>query len=70
MNDSELKYPQWQLVYREAIVEVDRNKLAIKIQKAETAIRERLQTLEQHAKRREELQALTDALHTLRVLKS
>ena len=45
MNGSELKYPQWQLPYREAILEVDRNRLPDKIQKAETIVRERLRAL-------------------------
>ena len=69
MNDSELKYPLWQLPYREAILELDRNKLAIKIQTAEIAVRERLQALEHHANGQEERQALSDAISTLTVLK-
>jgi hypothetical protein len=51
MNDSEPKYPQWQLPLGRAILEVDPSKLAEKVQKAETAVRERLQALEQHEKR-------------------
>jgi hypothetical protein len=69
MNDSELKYPQWQLPYREAILEFDRNRLPDKIQKAESAVRERLQVLEQRANGQEERQALRDAISTLTILK-
>ena len=69
MNDAELKYPQWQLPYREAILEVDRNRLPDKIQKAETIVLERLQTLEQRANGQEERQALSDAMSTLTILK-
>jgi hypothetical protein len=70
MNDSsELKYPQWQLPFREAILELDRNQLTYKIEKAETAVRERLQALERIANGREERQALSDAISTLKVLK-
>jgi hypothetical protein len=69
MNNSELKYPQWQLPYREAILEFDRNRLSDKIQKAETAVRERQQVLEQRANGQEERQALSDAISTLKILK-
>ena len=69
MNNSELKYPQWQLPYREALVEFDRNRLLDKIQQAETAVRERLQVLEERANGQEERQALSDAISTLTILK-
>jgi hypothetical protein len=69
MNDSDLKYPQWQLPYREAILEFDGNRLLDKIQQAETAVRERLQVLEQRANGQEERQALSDAISTLTILK-
>ena len=70
MNESEAKYPQWQLPLRRAILEVDPSKLAEKVQKAETAVRERLQALEQHENGHDERQALSDAISTLKVLKS
>ena len=69
MNNSELKYPQWQIPYREAILEFDRNRPPDKIQKAETAVRERLQVLEQRANGHEERQALSDAISALKILK-
>ena len=69
MNNSELKYPQWQLPYREALLEFDRNRLLDKIQQAETAVRERLQVLEQRANGQEERQALSDAISTLTILR-
>lgn len=69
MNNSELKYPQWQLPYREALVEFDRNRLLDKIQQAETAVHERLQVLEERANGQEERQALSDAISTLTILK-
>jgi hypothetical protein len=74
MNDSNLKY-QWQLPYREALTELDRNRLAAKIVQAESVIRERLQALEalqaldHDAHNHEEVQALEDAISSLRVLK-
>ena len=48
----------------EAILEVDLNRLPDKIQKAETAVRERLQELELRANSQEERQALSDAIST------
>jgi hypothetical protein len=69
MNNSELKYPQWQFPCREAILEFDRNRLPGKIRKAEAAVRERLQVLEQRANGQEERQALSDAISTLTILK-
>jgi len=70
MNDSEVKYPQWQLPLQQAILEVDRNRLPDKIQKAETAVHERVRALEQRASGHEERLALSDAMSTLKALKS
>ena len=69
MNDSELKYPQRQVAYREAILEVDHNRFVVKIQKAETIVRERLKMLEERTNGQEERQALSDAISTLTILK-
>jgi len=69
MNDSNLKYPNWQLPYSDALVELDRNVLAEKIQKAETVIRERLQAIQRNNSDGDELQALADALSNLNALK-
>ena len=68
MSEGELKYPKWQAQFEEAVVELDREKLAGKIQNFETAVFMRLQELpsDDH---HEERQAIADALSVLRELK-
>ena len=69
MSDSKIRYPLWQIPYRDAITELDRNTLAAKILTAEKAIRERLQAIERDARNADERDALSDALSNLNVLK-
>jgi hypothetical protein len=69
MNDTELKYPEWQTPLQELILEFDRTKLPEKVQKAEAVILERLQQLGQGKDGQNEIQAINDALALLRVLK-
>jgi hypothetical protein len=65
----ELKYPEWQQPLQEALVEFDPQKMRVKMQKAEAAIHDRLQTLVDSDHLVEEREALTDGLSTLRTLK-
>jgi hypothetical protein len=70
MNPSEfLKYPQWQVSLREAILEFDAQRLPAKVQRAEKAIHERLRALTCENRDFRERQALTDGLATLGILK-
>jgi hypothetical protein len=69
MSNGELKYPKWQAPLQEAILELDREKLAEKLQNVETLILERLQQLHQGTNGHSEREAINDALSTLRVLK-
>ena len=64
-----LNYPQWRERFREAIVELDPQRLSVKVQVAERAIRDRLHELGTAANNPRERQALTDALATLEILK-
>jgi len=68
MND--LKYPEWQKPYEEALVEVDCEKLKDKLLKAEAAIFLRLQQLTHSADSHAERQAIDDAISAIRVLKT
>ena len=68
MND--LKYPEWQKPYEEALVEVDCEKLKDKLLKTEAAIFLRLQQLTHSADSHAERQAIDDAISAIRVLKT
>jgi len=59
----------WTDLYRAGLLEIDRSKLPDRIMEAEKAIRERLRQLELSTERRDERQALLDALQNLEVLK-
>jgi hypothetical protein len=65
----DLKYPQWQAVLAEALIEVDPSKVKDRIAVAEAAIGYRLQTILLEPNNRGERLALADALSSLRVLK-
>jgi hypothetical protein len=67
MND--LKYPDWQIPFRDALLELDKNKLKERLTQVETAIFNRRQALSRSADSRDERQAIEDALATLRILK-
>jgi hypothetical protein len=66
---SEIPYPEWQTPYREALLEVDKQKLEAKIHLAEWKIFQRLQTISADSDHRGERTAIADALNALRVLK-
>ena len=69
VSESDLNYPTWQVALQEAIVEVDRKKLAEKIQRVEAIIFERLQTISFDTDRSGARKALADAGSALRALK-
>lgn len=69
MSDSKLKYPSWQAPLQEALLELDREKLAERIQKVETVIFERLQAISSDTDHHDEREALADAASILRGLK-
>jgi hypothetical protein len=64
-----LKYPEWQEPLREALLELDKNKLKQRVAAAETAIFNKLQAISRSTDDQAERQAIDDALQTLRVLK-
>ena len=68
MND--LKYPEWQSPFQEALLEVDREKLQSKMMKAQEAIFQRMQQLAGSSDSEAERQAIADAIASLRVLKT
>jgi hypothetical protein len=67
---SELRYPSWQIPFQEAIFELDREKLAERIQAVEILIFERLQALSSDTEDNDERQAFADAASTLSLLKA
>jgi hypothetical protein len=68
MSDIVLKYPSWQVAYRLAVIEANRELLKQKIAAAEQAAKLRFKELENSADHDEELIALTDALTALKIL--
>jgi hypothetical protein len=66
---SDLKFPEWQEPYLEAMMETDRWKLPDRVNLAETALLSRLKTILSTSDRRTEKQAIEDALIGLTVLK-
>lgn len=64
-----LPYPQWQACYRDALIELDHDKLKDRVRQAESAIVDRLQTLAPSRESLMERQAIADALANLRCLK-
>jgi hypothetical protein len=66
---NDLKYPEWQEPLREALLELDKDRLKARVAAAETAIFKRLQTISRTADNQEERQAIEDGLANLRVLK-
>ena len=70
MDDSELKFPDWQAPFQELIIEFTLHRLPDRLQKAEALVQERLQQLDHRNNDRDEKIALQDALSVLRVMKS
>jgi hypothetical protein len=65
----ELKYPQWQEPFRNAIIEFSTQQLGEKLQKVEAMILDRLRVLSSDIKSLGERQALLDAISIIRILK-
>ena len=68
MSD-ELKYPQWQEPFRNALTAFGTRQLGEKLQKVEAIILDRLDVLSSDIKSLDERQALLDAISIMRVLK-
>lgn len=67
---SDLRFPEWEETWKDALLELDPSKLHQKVVAAEASIFERLQELSgDHADHHEERLALDDAISSLRVLK-
>ena len=64
-----LLYPDWEPVYRAALLELDQQKLSERIADAEAAIFTRQQAISQSPNHIAERQAIEDALANLRTLK-
>jgi hypothetical protein len=67
---SELRYPEWQKLYHDALLELNPQKLGQRVNEAERAILSRLQEIPIGSDSRMEAQAIDDALNGLRVLKN
>jgi hypothetical protein len=67
---SELRYPEWQKTYHDALLELNPQKLVQRVNEAETAILSRLREIRIGSDNRMEAQAIDDALSGLRVLKN
>ncbi len=66
--DSDIQYPEWQTRYKEALVELDKDRLQERISAAETAIFTRLHAISGVPGYQAERQAIEDALAFLRIL--
>jgi hypothetical protein len=66
---SERGYAEWQTSYRDALLEVNKQKLEAKIQLAEWKIFQRLQTISADSDHHGERSAIADAVNALGVLK-
>ena len=65
---SDMEYPEWQKAYREALLEVDLEKLSARIFDAEMAILVRVKALKTSSDAHWERVAIADALRGLLVL--
>lgn len=68
MSAPMLRYPNWQVPYRAALIETNPKLLTQKIAAAEQAATLRFKELENSADRRAEQTALTDTLTALKIL--
>jgi len=64
-----LTYPAWQAPVRDALLELDQEKLKERIMIAEAVIAGRLRSISRESFDPDERQALTDAMSSLRILK-
>jgi len=64
-----VRYPEWQNIYHQALVELDKEKLSASVAAAETVIHRRLRALHDDAGHRPELEALQSALIALKVIR-
>lgn len=69
MEDTGLRFPEWQTPLQEVILEFNREKLPGKIQNMEQALNERLRQLSMASDGLEERTAISDALSLLRIIK-
>jgi hypothetical protein len=68
-RSSALRYPEWQVPYRAALLEFDPKKLAKRVEEAETAIFKRLQALSTSQDGHAERDLIQGAISTLKILK-
>jgi hypothetical protein len=68
-SESGLKFPKWQKLCQEALVELDPEKLKERVSIVEAAVYVRLQELAQNPDAQDERQALIDVTSSLRYLK-
>jgi hypothetical protein len=65
----DIEYPEWQNIFQEALLELNRERLKERVAAAEAAIARRLQSISQERDSEAERLALADALSSLRILK-
>ena len=65
---NELKYPQWQEPFRNAVAAFGTQQLSERLKKVEVMVLNRLQLLPSDIKSLDERQALSDAISIIRVL--
>ena len=68
-ESSAIQYPEWQIPLKDALLELDEERLRAKIQAAEAAILERQRAMSDSKGDNAELVAISDALSALRALK-
>jgi hypothetical protein len=69
MNESELKFPEWQAPLQDVILEFNRAELEQQIQSVEALITQRIQQLPRSGGGHEERDAINYALSLLRMIK-
>jgi hypothetical protein len=69
MNESELKFPEWQAPLQDVLLEFNRAKLEQQVQRVEALITERIQQLPRSGNGLEERDAINHALSLLRMIK-
>lgn len=64
-----LQWPEWQKLYQDAVLELDKDRLQERVTVAEAAMFSRLQAMSPTVDSLSERHAIEDALATLRILK-